>query len=234
MKKSLDTLWFLFSEVGAYMRRQRAYRKHRMMKIRGEFPLVSKPVFNNSSSYKNPVSNFVKKINKELSGEKVETPYLGPNGNWWIGDSDTGVLLSGGGSEIVSFSGQEKPMVPSFIKSQKEHLNRMRNHNRYKEKDFVDLCTKMIHNDFFPDLKAIDDHMKLMIDTMRLDGFFQGNNSLYERVNNRYEDLTLVRGEMTEKQNNLLLNKSKQDSITVTADCFLHFQKPSAFMSIKF
>lgn len=31
-------------------------------------------------------------INKALKGEDGETPYIGENGNWWIGDTDTGAF----------------------------------------------------------------------------------------------------------------------------------------------
>lgn len=31
-------------------------------------------------------------------GKDGETPYVGENGNWWIGDTDTGFIASGGGS----------------------------------------------------------------------------------------------------------------------------------------
>ena len=30
-----------------------------------------------------------------LAGCKTNTPYIGENGNWWIGDTDTGVLAQG-------------------------------------------------------------------------------------------------------------------------------------------
>lgn len=31
-----------------------------------------------------------------VKGEQGDTPYIGSNGNWWIGDVDTGVSASGG------------------------------------------------------------------------------------------------------------------------------------------
>ena len=35
------------------------------------------------------------------SGQNGITPHIGANGNWWIGDTDTGVPASGSGSDIV-------------------------------------------------------------------------------------------------------------------------------------
>lgn len=34
-------------------------------------------------------------------GPPGETPFIGENGNWWIGDTDTGVSATGGGSGIA-------------------------------------------------------------------------------------------------------------------------------------
>ena len=34
-------------------------------------------------------------------GEKGDTPYIGENGNWWIGDEDTGISASGGSNITV-------------------------------------------------------------------------------------------------------------------------------------
>ena len=37
-----------------------------------------------------------------LVGLKGDSPYIGKNGNWWIGDKDTGVSASGGSGEVDS------------------------------------------------------------------------------------------------------------------------------------
>lgn len=43
-------------------------------------------------------------------GPPGDTPYIGENGNWWIGDTDTGVPASGGGaaSDHAYLTGRDK------------------------------------------------------------------------------------------------------------------------------
>lgn len=42
------------------------------------------------------------------SGKDGITPHIGENGNWWIGDTDTGVLASGGDSKVVVVTYNER------------------------------------------------------------------------------------------------------------------------------
>lgn len=49
------------------------------------------------------------------AGADGKTPYIGTNGNWWIGTTDTGVSASGGGSAagVDSFHGRTGAVVPA-------------------------------------------------------------------------------------------------------------------------
>lgn len=38
---------------------------------------------------------------KSLVGEAGKTPFIGENGNWWIGETDTGVLAAGEHTEGI-------------------------------------------------------------------------------------------------------------------------------------
>lgn len=44
-------------------------------------------IWSNNKGYRNPPPIFVKGV----KGDKGDSPYIGSNGNWWVGDFDTGV-----------------------------------------------------------------------------------------------------------------------------------------------
>lgn len=47
-------------------------------------------------------------------GDPGDTPYIGGNGNWWTGTTDTGVSASGGGSSgVSSFNGRTGDITPA-------------------------------------------------------------------------------------------------------------------------
>ena len=46
------------------------------------------------------------------SGPPGETPHIGENGNWWLGETDTGVTAGGGSGGVSSFSGRSGEVVP--------------------------------------------------------------------------------------------------------------------------
>lgn len=52
----------------------------------------------------------IKALNEALKGENGLTPFIGENGNWWIGDTDTGVNAQGG-----SGGGSSKDGLTPFI-----------------------------------------------------------------------------------------------------------------------
>lgn len=45
-------------------------------------------------------------------GPPGETPHIGENGNWWLGETDTGVTAGGGSGGVSSFSGRSGEVVP--------------------------------------------------------------------------------------------------------------------------
>lgn len=54
-----------------------------------------------------------------LASLKGDAPYIGDNGNWWVGDEDTGVAASGGGSGgalIQADWGENDARKPAFVK----------------------------------------------------------------------------------------------------------------------
>lgn len=46
------------------------------------------------------------------SGPPGETPHIGENGNWWLGETDTGVTAGGGSGGVSSFNGRSGEVVP--------------------------------------------------------------------------------------------------------------------------
>lgn len=48
----------------------------------------------NNKGYPNPPESIIK-------GKDGESPYVGANGNWWVGDKDTGVPVASGGTIIT-------------------------------------------------------------------------------------------------------------------------------------
>lgn len=48
-------------------------------------------------------------------GDPGNTPYIGSNGNWWIGDTDTGTSASGssGSDGVSSFNGRTGAVLPA-------------------------------------------------------------------------------------------------------------------------
>lgn len=57
-------------------------------------------VFDNLPSYTTPISLIGPKGKDGQNGKDGDTPYIGENGNWWIGENDTGVTASGEGGSI--------------------------------------------------------------------------------------------------------------------------------------
>ena len=45
-------------------------------------------------------------------GPAGTTPHIGENGNWWIGDTDTGVSASGSAAGVASFNGRTGAVQP--------------------------------------------------------------------------------------------------------------------------
>ena len=46
------------------------------------------------------------------SGPPGETPHIGENGNWWLGETDTGIAAGGGSGGVSSFNGRSGEVVP--------------------------------------------------------------------------------------------------------------------------
>ena len=47
-----------------------------------------------------------------LQGPAGTTPHIGENGNWWLGDTDTGVSASGSAAGVASFHGRTGAVQP--------------------------------------------------------------------------------------------------------------------------
>lgn len=45
-------------------------------------------------------------------GDPGDTPYIGENGNWWIGGTDTSVSASGNVTGVSSFNGRSGAVAP--------------------------------------------------------------------------------------------------------------------------
>lgn len=46
-------------------------------------------------------------------GVDGQSPFIGENGNWWLGDTDTGVSASGSAAGVVSFNGRTGAVQPA-------------------------------------------------------------------------------------------------------------------------
>ena len=72
-------------------------------------------------------------------GKKGDTPYIGENGNWWVGTKDTGVYASGGGGSGGGFGAA----------GQGDDPNEQGGEGRQYDQNFlhIDLCGHNHHND---------------------------------------------------------------------------------------
>ena len=56
-------------------------------------------------------------INSVVKGEPGETPYIGENGNWWIGDTDTGVKAKGEDGDDYILTDADKTEIANTVLS---------------------------------------------------------------------------------------------------------------------
>lgn len=50
-------------------------------------------------------------VSGSLKGEDGITPHIGENGNWWIGEEDTGISAGGGGSSLPPVAAEDDGKV---------------------------------------------------------------------------------------------------------------------------
>ena len=72
-----------------------------------------------------------------IPGKDGETPYIGTNGNWWIGEEDTGVVASGGGSGDGG-AGSSGSVQADWQENNRASLSHILNRTHYKEENGTD------------------------------------------------------------------------------------------------